>query len=316
MRLGTRPSETLPGSPTAAYAHSAPSGTRFVLGPIGRSLADTTAPPASLRGGARDHQRPVETARRRRRRGEPPRQARPRPTPACTGRDPAASRRPTGPRRSPARSVRRPAPLPATSPDPRPPSACQRRAVRPTSRSWAARTRPGSAPRHLDDRIHAVGDRLVPSASSRSRTAHVRPRPGRPREEPCARGSASSRTGEPFNAITLAPGTGMPLNPMVNAGAITAPDSSRPGRASGARPPPRRYARFAGRPLAIDSASMPRNGRSGHRNRAIGQLLRASARSTASRTGVETYFAQCSGRSPRSTSPYRRHARQRRRGTR
>ena len=29
-------------------------------------------------------------------------------------------------------------------------------------------------------------------------------------------------TGEAFNSITLTPGSGLPLNPMVNAGAITA----------------------------------------------------------------------------------------------
>ena len=103
-------------------------------------------------------------------------------------------------------------------------------------------------------------------------------------------------TGEPFNSITLAPGTGMPLNPMVNAGAITAAGllGGRDGRApldqllAG-------YGRFAGRPLAIDPAVHASERETGHRNRAIGQLLRASGAVDGDPDRVvETYFAQCS----------------------
>jgi glutaminase len=62
-------------------------------------------------------------------------------------------------------------------------------------------------------------------------------------------------SGEAFNAISLAPGTGQPLNPMINAGAI-ATASLVAGRS-----PADRLARllsvfstYAGRPLAIDDA--------------------------------------------------------------
>jgi len=103
-------------------------------------------------------------------------------------------------------------------------------------------------------------------------------------------------TGEPFNAITLAPGTGMPLNPMVNAGAITA--TGLVATRDGAPPLDRLLAgfgRFAGRPLAVDPAVFASERATGHRNRAIGQLLRASGAidGDADRV-VETYFAQCS----------------------
>ncbi len=84
-------------------------------------------------------------------------------------------------------------------------------------------------------------------------------------------------TGEAFNAITLEAGAGTPLNPMVNAGAISAvglmPEGDAPGRAA-------RLAaacgRFVGRPLTVDESVYASERDTGHRNRAIAHLLRST----------------------------------------
>ena len=82
-------------------------------------------------------------------------------------------------------------------------------------------------------------------------------------------------TGDAFNAISLEPGTGRPLNPMVNAGAIAASslvagadDAARLARVLGA------MSAYAGRPLAVDEAIFESERSTGHRNRAIGHMLR------------------------------------------
>jgi glutaminase len=82
-------------------------------------------------------------------------------------------------------------------------------------------------------------------------------------------------TGDPFNAISLEPGTGRPLNPMINAGAIAAAslvagdtDEDRLARVLGA------LSAFAGRPLEVDQAIFESERDTGHRNRAIGHMLR------------------------------------------
>ncbi len=55
------------------------------------------------------------------------------------------------------------------------------------------------------------------------------------------------------------------------------------------------YGRFAGRPLTIDAEVLDSERTTGHRNRAIGQLLRASGAIDGDVDGiVERYFAQCS----------------------
>lgn len=103
-------------------------------------------------------------------------------------------------------------------------------------------------------------------------------------------------TGEAFNAITLAPGTGMPLNPMVNAGAIAA--AGLIGSRDGVAPLPsllEGYRRFAGHSLTIDATVLESERATGHRNRAIGQLLRASGAIDGDPDAVvDRYFAQCS----------------------
>jgi glutaminase len=106
-------------------------------------------------------------------------------------------------------------------------------------------------------------------------------------------------TGDAFNAISLAADSGMPFNPMVNAGAIAAvgmmpdaSDSGGPGR------PERLVAgieRFAGRPLAVDEAVYRSERDTGHRNRAIAHLLRGTGALDDDPDAVlDAYFRLCS----------------------
>jgi glutaminase len=106
-------------------------------------------------------------------------------------------------------------------------------------------------------------------------------------------------TGEAFNAISLSPASGMPLNPMVNAGAITAVGMVPPGTATG--DPSRTehllasLGRFAGRPLAIDEAVYRSERDTGHRNRAIANLLRGTgALDDDPEAVLDAYFRICS----------------------
>jgi len=103
-------------------------------------------------------------------------------------------------------------------------------------------------------------------------------------------------TGDAFNSISLEPDTGRPRNPMINAGAIataglvpgTAP-SSRLRRVLDA------FSTFAGRQLFLDETVYQSENSTGHRNRAIGHMLRNFdiLRSNPDPT-VELYFKQCS----------------------
>ena len=82
-------------------------------------------------------------------------------------------------------------------------------------------------------------------------------------------------TGDAFNSISLEPGTGRPLNPMINAGAIAA--SSLVAGATAAERLERVVAAmsaYAGRRLTVDEAVFESERTTGHRNRAIGHMLR------------------------------------------
>jgi glutaminase len=98
-------------------------------------------------------------------------------------------------------------------------------------------------------------------------------------------------SGEPFNAISLEPGTGRPDNPLVNAGAILTTSLVHGGfeRIAGC------LSAFAGRPLGVDEAVYESERETGDRNRAIAHLMRAAGSlSEPVDAVVDAYFRQCS----------------------
>ena len=103
-------------------------------------------------------------------------------------------------------------------------------------------------------------------------------------------------SGEPFNEISLDPLTERPRNPMINAGAITAASL-----VAGPNPEARferirsAYSRYAGRELTFNEAVYTSEARTGHRNRAIGHMLRSFDVITGNPDeAVDLYFRQCS----------------------
>lgn len=103
-------------------------------------------------------------------------------------------------------------------------------------------------------------------------------------------------TGDAFNSISLDPGTGRPRNPMINAGAIASA-----GLLMGQSNIDRLqriidvFSRFAGRRLTLDEAVYRSESETGHRNRAIGHLLRNFNIIEQEPTpATELYFMQCS----------------------
>lgn len=103
-------------------------------------------------------------------------------------------------------------------------------------------------------------------------------------------------SGDAFNAISLQPLTGMPRNPLINAGAIAtcgliAGDtvSQKTAQILDA------FSRYAGRTLDIDAQVYQSESDTGHRNRAIGWMLRNfSVLPDEPTPTLETYFQQCS----------------------
>jgi glutaminase len=103
-------------------------------------------------------------------------------------------------------------------------------------------------------------------------------------------------TGDAFNSISLDPGTGRPRNPMINAGAI-----ATAGLISGKTAQIRlkrlmeMMGTYAGRDLCLDEAVYHSESDTGHRNRAIGHMLRNFDMITGDPAPVvELYFQQCS----------------------
>jgi len=103
-------------------------------------------------------------------------------------------------------------------------------------------------------------------------------------------------TGDAFNSISLEPITGRPMNPMINAGAI-ATTSLIEGRTTEVRF--KRvleiFGKYAGRELVLDESVYKSESETGHRNRAIGHMLRNfEILDTDPMPVAEQYFKQCS----------------------
>ncbi|NCC26684.1 MAG: glutaminase A [Gammaproteobacteria bacterium] len=103
-------------------------------------------------------------------------------------------------------------------------------------------------------------------------------------------------SGEAFNSISLEPGTGRPMNPMINAGAIATTGLIK-GKPE-ATPMQRileTFERYTGRPMEVDETLYRSESDTGHRNRAIAHLL--FGHGILDRTPeevVDLYFRQCS----------------------
>jgi len=103
-------------------------------------------------------------------------------------------------------------------------------------------------------------------------------------------------TGDAFNAISLEPVTGRPRNPMINAGAIAAA-----GLIAGKEPHTRlrrmleMFSHYVGADVAVDESVYRSESTTGHRNRAIGHMLRNfDILTEPPEPVVDLYFKQCS----------------------
>jgi glutaminase len=102
-------------------------------------------------------------------------------------------------------------------------------------------------------------------------------------------------SGDAFNAIVFDPYTNRPFNPMVNAGAITVTGIIRDAAGAGAFDLILdRLSEAAGRRLSVDEAVYRSESETGHRNRAIGHLLRnAGVLEGPVDEVLDLYFRQC-----------------------
>ena len=101
---------------------------------------------------------------------------------------------------------------------------------------------------------------------------------------------------EPFNAITLNPQSNRPFNPMVNTGAIAVAGRLRQLLGPSAFDQVlETIGRAAGRSLDVDEQVFQSERETGHRNRAIGHLLRAvGVYDVPVDEVLDLYFRQCS----------------------
>ncbi|MCP9834000.1 MULTISPECIES: glutaminase A [unclassified Cyanobium] len=102
-------------------------------------------------------------------------------------------------------------------------------------------------------------------------------------------------SGEAFNAISLDPDSGKPRNPMINAGAIAASAQICDADPSGAVELLLEYfGELAGRRLTINEDVYRSEKETGHRNRAIGHLLRNfNIIESDPEPALDLYFQQC-----------------------
>lgn len=105
-----------------------------------------------------------------------------------------------------------------------------------------------------------------------------------------ARAIGVEPSGDAFNSISLEPVSGRPRNPMINAGAIAAAALLRGGEARLLAV----LSAYAGRPLAVDEAVFESERATGHRNRAIGHMLRNyGIIDNDPELALDLYFRQC-----------------------
>ena len=105
-------------------------------------------------------------------------------------------------------------------------------------------------------------------------------------------------SGEPFNELSLEDGSGKPLNPMINAGAITTHSLvGPPGATQGERMERviSGLSAFAGRRLSVNERVYESELEHAHRNYAIAHMLRGHGILTGDPTvAVQGYTRQCS----------------------
>lgn len=102
-------------------------------------------------------------------------------------------------------------------------------------------------------------------------------------------------SGEPFNAISLEPGSGRPANPLINAGAIATTSLIPGGIDERMSAITAMLSAFAGRDLAVDESVYRSESQTGDRNRALAFLMRSQGVfHDPVETVVESYFRQCS----------------------
>ena len=153
--------------------------------------------------------------------------------------------------------------------------------------------------RRLRGRRHARSRSRSSRSPSRSPTGWSSTTSARP---PSGARIGVEPTGDAFNAISLGAGTGMPLNPMVNAGAITAvglmPETAVGGADLARRA--RSWRRSAASPAATSTSTSPSTSRSGTPATATGRSRTCSAASGPSPTtptrAVDAYFRAVLGR--------------------
>lgn len=102
-------------------------------------------------------------------------------------------------------------------------------------------------------------------------------------------------SGDSFNAASLEPDTGRPMNPMINAGAIVSTSLVQAADAIERFERIRAFlSAFAGRELEIDEAVYQSEVETGDKNRSLGYLMRnAGALTESVEETLDVYFRQC-----------------------
>ncbi len=147
-----------------------------------------------------------------------------------------------------------------------------------------------------DGRVYSVGDTEVPFTIQSISKPFVYGLALEQRSEAWMRRKVGVEpSGEAFNAISLDPDSGIPRNPMINAGAIATTAQVQQLAGHGAIDLLLdHFSGLAGRPLEIDQAVYVSERDTGHRNRAISHLLRnAGVIEEDPEPSLDLYFRQC-----------------------